>query len=87
MMSIGIKPVIEKYLPHEVDDIYKEFITKIYEIPPIHNNKLKVTGVIEDDHYIGVKLSIPKEPILLEKVIDIIENDQRYKDILDMYPF
>ena len=86
MMSIGIKPVIEKYLPDEIDDIYKEFISTISEIPSLNNNKLVIHGLIDGDHYVGVKLSIPKEPILLEKVIDIIENDQRYKDILDMYP-
>ena len=86
MMSIGIKPVIEKYLPDEVDNIYREFISVISEIPPINNNKLVIHGLIEDDLYVGVKLLIPKEPILVERVIGLIENDQRYKDILDMYP-
>ena len=86
MMSIGIKPVIEKYLPHEIDDIYKEFISIISEIPPINNNKLVINGLIDGDHYIGVKLHIPQEPKLLEKVIEIIEKDQRYKDVLDLYP-
>ena len=49
-------------------------------------NKINVKGIIEDNHYVGVKLAFPKEPELLEKVIDIIENNQRYKDILDLYP-
>ena len=86
MMSIGIKPVIEKYLPEEIDNIYEEFIITITEIPPVNSNKINVKGIIENNHYVGVKLALPKEPELLEKVIDIIDNNQRYKDILDLYP-
>lgn len=85
MMSIGIKPIINIYTPEQVHDIFKDII---YEFSIIKSGDkiVKVSGVKNDKGlFNSINLVIPKNIDILEQVINLIDNNLSYKDILDVY--
>ena len=85
MMSIGIKPIIEKYNPQEIHEIHKDMIYEIKQLPEISGERIEPTGIIKNGIYTSINLRIPKNCELLEKFIKLIDNNRAYKDMLDIY--
>lgn len=85
MMSIGIKPMIEIYSPQQIHEIHKDMAYEIEQLPVINGERIGHQCVEKNGIYVSMNLSIPKNCELIEKFINLIDNNRAYKDMLDIF--
>lgn len=85
MMSIGIKPSLEMYNPKQIHEIYKDMIYEIGQLPEINGERISASGVSKNGLFVSANLRIPKNCELIERFIQLIDNNRAYKDMLDIF--